>query len=62
MFMARPGDLILADARFAHWPTSPGGPARGGACPGRVGLTFMANTYLGAGFDSEFLPPPSPGS
>ena len=31
-------------------PYSPDSASLGSACPGRFGLTFMANTYLGDGF------------
>ena len=46
MAVVEPGDLILSDARYAHWPYSPAGGSEGGSCPGRFGLTFMANTCL----------------
>ena len=65
MVMAEPGDLILTDARFAHWPYSPSGAADGGACSGRAGLTFMHNTYLHKGFEAPTgmaLPAPAPGN
>ena len=48
--IVEPGDLILTDARYAHWPYSLDSASSGGVRPGRFGLTFMANTYLGDGF------------